>query len=106
MRVVEVAERSPKKCAVTGREKGPFVDFQVMVDPGSPNVPNSLYVHTAILEQVSKDELGMVPKREVDTLVDQLGKVTDELAELRGFMELYAELEAYVLKNAPERSAA
>lgn len=101
MRVVDAAERPPRKCAVTGREEGPFVDFLTQIDPGNPALPNNLYLRAAVVEEAAK-KLGMVPKTEVDTLVDQLSKVTADLDELRGDMELYAEFEA----RFKERSAA
>jgi len=104
MRVVDAAERPPRKCAVTGREQGPFVDFLTQIDPGSPAIPNNLYLRAAVVEEAAK-QLGMVPKSEVDTLADQLAKVTADLDDLRGVHELSTELETLTSK-INERSAA
>lgn len=92
MRVVERAERLPRHCVVTGRANGPFVDFQVEVHPPSPNQPHNLYIHKAILEEAAK-KCGMVPKAEVDRLLDQLHALSGELKELRDFMDAYGEFE-------------
>jgi hypothetical protein len=92
MRVVEKAERSPKRCAFSGVEKGPLVDFQVEVHPRNVNEPNNLYLRAGIVEEAAK-LLGMVPKREVDNLIDQLAAHKAELDQLRADMELYAEFE-------------
>jgi hypothetical protein len=93
MRVVEVAERLPRKCAVSGNENGPFIDFQQELRPVNPNEPNFLYLRAGIVEEAAK-KLGMVPKREVDNLLGQLEGLKGELDELRKDMETYAEFES------------
>lgn len=82
LRVVEAAERPPRKCAVTGRAQGPFIDFQVQLDPGSPNIPNNLYLRAAVVEEAAK-KLGMVSAADLETALDQLSKVSADLEELR-----------------------
>lgn len=92
MRVVETADRPPRKCLVTGREKGPLVDFQVNVDPPRPDIPHGLFLHKGIVEEAAR-KLGMVPADEVERLTEQLAGLSAELDELRGDMEVYAEFE-------------
>lgn len=111
LRVVEEAERPPRKCAVTGRAQGPFIDFQVQIDPGSPNVPNNLYLRAAVVEDAAK-KLGMASAADLETALDQLSKVTAELEELRAdheavahFMERFAERPVPAPINADVSSA-
>jgi hypothetical protein len=92
MRVVQEAERLPRKCLVTGRPQGPFVDFQVDVQPPSPNQPHNLYIHALIVEEAAK-ALGMVPGAEVERLLEQLHALKGELDEAREDMRVYAEFE-------------
>lgn len=82
MRLVEVAEKAPRTCAVTGRGEGPFIDFNVIIDrPGGTN----LYLHALIVEEAAK-KLGMVPGRELEKLqgkVDELSQTLDRVEEIQ-----------------------
>lgn len=91
MRVTDAAERPPHACAVTNREKGPFVDFQSVIEAPSP-APQALYVHTLIVEEAGK-LLGMVPGKEVDELRTRLAEAEAELADLREVRDLAGKLE-------------
>lgn len=92
MRLTDNADRAPRKCAVSGRSGGPFIDFGVDFQAPNPNTPNFLYLHKAVVEDAGR-KLGMVPATEVERLTDQLAGLSKELEELRGDMEMYAEFE-------------
>jgi hypothetical protein len=100
MRLVDEAERAPRKCAVTGRPNGPFIDFQVDVRAPSPNLPNFLYLHKGIVEEAAR-KLGMVPAAEVQRLTDQLAELKTELDDAREDMRVFAEFEERFKERTP-----
>jgi hypothetical protein len=79
----------PKACAVTNRETGDFIDFNVVIDrPG----PFRLYLRTQVIEDAGR-LCGMVPASEVAELREQMAALANELAETQDTMNLLAELE-------------
>lgn len=104
MKVVEKAECLPRRCAVSNNERGPFVDFGVDLGPSGPNQRNRLYLRVPVVEEAAR-KLGMVPKGEVDRLLEQLNAITTELKELREVMNLYGELEEKVSAIRSRRGA-
>jgi len=89
----------PRSCLVTGREDGPFIDFQVVIDRPEPT---RLYLKTEIVEEAGK-LVGMVPKKRVEELEDQLAEMRTGLENVQDTMKLTAELEELVGR---ERTAA
>lgn len=96
MRITEVAERPPRKCVSSGRGDGPFVDFQVQIDPPT-QAPTNLYLHTLVVEEAAK-LLGMVPAREVEQFRAELAQVKEEVEWVRGVLKAAAELEEALQK--------
>lgn len=83
MRLTDSADRPPRHCAKSGRADGPFVDFQVQIDP-LPQAPHNLFLHALVVEEAAK-LLGMVPAKEAEAL-------RAELAELRPQIEAIVEV--------------
>jgi hypothetical protein len=92
MRLVDEADRAPRKCAVSGRPNGPFIDFQVDVRAPTPNTPNFLYLHASVVKEAAQ-KLGMVPKAKLEKLQGRVTEMETELAELRESMRVFAEFE-------------
>lgn len=71
----------PRSCAITGRDHGEFVDFQVVVDH-----PQGirLYICREVIEEVAREEFGMVSEGKADQLEEWHAyekERADELAE-------------------------
>ncbi len=92
MRVTEVAEHPPRKCAVTGRADGPFIDFQKII--GGPQ-PTALYLHTLIVEEAAK-KLGMVPAKEVDALREQFAELEATLTRVEEIQKTAGKLDELI----------
>lgn len=89
----------PHICAVTRREDGEIVDFQVDI---ACSEPPHLYLHRAVVEDAAR-LFGMVPAKRVEVLtaeVTELGKRVDDLHDT---LDLAAQFED---KINPERIAA
>jgi len=81
MRLTDKAERKPPgHCAVTGREDGPFIDFQVGLDLPR-NEPYQLYLHKLIVEEAA-ELCGMMRAKEVQEVIEELKELRGELAQL------------------------
>lgn len=91
MRLTEVADRPPRQCAVSARDDGPFVDFQVQIDPPT-HTPTNLFIHALIVEEAGK-LVGMVPAREVEEIRAELREVTDEMDAIRDVLTAAGDLE-------------
>lgn len=73
------AARPPQSCIVTGRRDGPVVDFGKEWD-GIPD-PH-IYIRLELVEKAA-EAAGMVRKREVDRLEEELREANAEAARLR-----------------------
>jgi hypothetical protein len=101
MRLVEVADKAPRTCAVTGRGDGPFIDFNKIIDrPGG----SALYLHALIVEEAAK-KLGMVPGREVEKLKGELAQMSERLDEVQDIMQTAGELEELLARHRQKVSA-
>lgn len=76
--------KAPKKCLVTGRADGVIVDFGT--DVQFPMPQPHVYLKATVVEEAAV-LLEMVPKEEVDELRNELERLSDELADLRGIAD-------------------
>lgn len=91
LRVVQVAERPPSQCAVSGRADGPFVDFQTQIEPPT-QVPTNLFLHAGVVEEAAK-LLGMVPGKQLEELRGELRSVVEEIEGIREVLTAAGDLE-------------
>ncbi len=69
---------APGKCLVTGDIDGPFVDADVHVGQEEQH----LYLHAPWVEQVARDLLEMVPRKDVDALLERVQEAEAKLESL------------------------
>ncbi|HEX6456244.1 MAG TPA: hypothetical protein VF009_06960 [Solirubrobacterales bacterium] len=101
MRLTEVAENTPRNCAVTGRDDGPFIDFQKVID--SP-LPTHLYLHVLIVEEAAK-RLGMVPAKDVEKLRADLAEMSGRIDEVNEILQTAGELEELLNRHRQKERA-
>jgi hypothetical protein len=82
----------PRACAVTNRDRGDFIDLQVVIDRPEPT---RLYLLTEVVEEAA-GLLGMVPAKKVEELEADLKAMSKKLAETQDTMTLAAELEEQI----------
>lgn len=90
-KIVETAERVPARCIVSSEIDGPFIDTGTYAGETDPYI----YLSVSYITEVARDLLGMVPKKEIDTLREQveamkvklerLEKVEDAVTVIREF---------------------
>lgn len=96
MRLVNTAEEgyplpySPKACVVTGRDAGEFIDFNVVIDRPEPT---RLYIFREIIEEVARDQLGMVSAGKAKQLEEWLEHARKERDELQALLDSAVEFE-------------
>ena len=88
MRKTDRAALYPQKCAVTGRNDGPFVDFGVMIPAGRDS---RLYLRTTQVERAGA-MVGMVPQAEYDALKGEVLEMRERLAEYGARIEKFETL--------------
>lgn len=88
----------PRACAVTNREDGDFIDFNVVIDRPEPT---RLYLKTEIVEEAGQ-LLGMVPASEVAEIRERVEAWESSLEDTKDTVDLVARLEA----KLPEEVAA
>lgn len=81
---------SPKACAVTGRAEGEIVDFNVVIDRPEPT---RLYICRETIEEVAREEFGMVSAGKAKKLEEWLEHARKERDELRDVIDTAAKLE-------------
>lgn len=95
--------RMPHACAVTGRDDGELVDFQVEMKAHEPH----LYLRTGVIEEAGR-LIGMVPKAELDELQRQLARYGAQLeamqAEAEDLKEFRAAYEKLAARYAPQEA--
>lgn len=79
----------PRACAVTNRDRGDFVDLQVVIDRP---MPTRLYLLKEVVEDAGR-LVGMVPAREVEELKERLVTLGEEMDDLRETAELTTRLD-------------
>lgn len=79
----------PRACAVTNREDGDFIDFNVVIDRPEPT---RLYLKTEIVEEAAK-LLGMVSAKEVEELRERVEAWESSLEETKETIDLVTRLE-------------
>lgn len=79
----------PRACAVTNRDDGDFVDFNVVIDRFTPT---RLYLKREIVEEAGR-LCGMVPASEVEELRERVDAWESSLEETREVADLTAKLE-------------
>lgn len=80
---------APHECAVSKSANGPFIDFNVDCKGIDPHI----YIKASLIEDVARELLGMVPKKDVDALADQLEAAQARLEKLERTDEAIKELE-------------
>lgn len=95
--------RMPHACAVTGRDDGELIDFQVE----SKGFDSHLYLRTGIVEEAGR-LIGMVPRAEVEDLRRQLARYGEQLeamqAEADDLKEFRAAYEKLADRYAPQEA--
>lgn len=80
----------PRACVVTNRAEGEFIDFNVVIDkPG----PTRLYIAREVVEEVAREEYGMVSAGKAKQLEEWLEVRTKERDELQDVIDTAAKLE-------------
>jgi hypothetical protein len=88
----------PRACAVTNRDDGDFIDFNVVIDRPEPT---RLYMKTEIVEEAAR-LLGMVPAKEVEELTERVEAWESSLEDTKETIDLMKRLE----DKLPEEVAA
>lgn len=79
--LVQRAVRPPGKCAVTGDIDGPFIDCGIKYE--NRGYWTRLYLHAPWVEQVGRDQLGMIPRSDYEALQDEKAALEDEFNALQ-----------------------
>jgi hypothetical protein len=79
----------PRACAVTNREDGDFIDFNVVIDRPEPT---RLYLKTEIVEEAGR-LCGMVPAKEVEELRERVEAWESSLEDTKATIALTNRLE-------------
>lgn len=77
-KIVETAERVPARCIVTSEIDGPFIDTGTYAGEMDPYI----YLSVPYITEVARDLLGMVPKKEVDDLREQVNAMKVKLEKM------------------------
>ena len=106
-RIVDTADEGfyplphpPRVCAVTGRAEGRFVDFNVLID--RPEATH-LYLDVGLIEEIAREELGMVSAGKAKQLEEWLENAKRERDELQGVLDTAIELEEKAGADAVNR---
>lgn len=82
----------PRKCAVTGRAEGRFIDCNRVID--SP-LPHRLYLSVEYVETIAREHLGMVSEGKAKQLEEWLEHARKERDELQEVIDAAAKLEEH-----------
>lgn len=80
----------PRACAITGRAEGEFIDFNVVIDRPEPT---RLYVAREVIEEVAREQYGMVSAGKAKQLEEWLENARKERDELQDVLDTAAKLE-------------
>lgn len=80
----------PRACAVTNRAEGEFVDFNTVIDRPEPT---RLYICREIIEEVAREQFGMVSAGKAKQLEEWLEHARKERDELQDVIDTAAKLE-------------
>lgn len=80
----------PRACAVTNRAEGEFIDFNTVIDRPEPT---RLYICREVIEEVAREEFGMVSAGKAKQLEEWLEARTKERDELQDVLDTAAKLE-------------
>ncbi|HZN10477.1 MAG TPA: hypothetical protein VFC61_02300 [Blastocatellia bacterium] len=98
MRLVESPlDHPPRACAVTNREDGELIDFQVVIDRP---LPSWLYLNRLVVEEAG-ELIGMVPAKKVKKLEERMEALSRELDDLQETMKIYADFEEKLAEKEP-----
>lgn len=80
----------PRACAVSNRAEGEFIDFNVVIDRPEPT---RLYIAREIIEEIAREQFGMVTAGKAKQLEEWLEARTKERDELQDVLDTAAKLE-------------
>lgn len=92
-KIVENAERVPARCLVTSEVDGPFIDTGTYAGEMDPYI----YLSVSFITEVARDLLGMVPKKEVEDLTEQVNALKvklDQMEKVDDAIKVIQEFEA------------